>query len=203
MCLQSSQRRVGRPLAAQESQTRRQPRQLDRGPVTIHRQDPTPSTIWVTLDTQAWSEMSDQRTASTSLSALATLGEAFDVAVVVSSPRLLRDLHRHHREWVETHLSDFNFAERGIPTRDQQAPDAEEIDAQTTAITGLADPDEQGGHIRLLDALPTEGYREQRMLIDDPTVDLAASTVSNYLSELGTLNLVSVESEGEPITVLV
>jgi DNA-binding transcriptional ArsR family regulator len=169
---------------------------LDRGPIAVHRQDPTPQTVWITLDAQAWRDVSDRRTAARSLSALATLGEAFDVAVVVSSPRLFRALRRHHREWAGEHFGDLDFTQHGIPTREQQDPAAEAIDAQTTAITGLADLDEQGGRIRVLDALPTEDYREQRMLIDDPTIDLAESTVSAYLSDLTDLGLVTIEREG-------
>lgn len=170
---------------------------LDRGPLAIHRQDPTPSTIWVTLDAQAWDDVSDQRTAATSLSALAALGEAFDVALVVSSPRLLRELRRHHREWVEDHLSDLDFAEHGIPARQASSSEAiDERETRTTALTALADLDEQGGRVRLLDALPADGSREQRMLIDDPAVDLAESTVSNYLSDLAAAGLVAVDAEG-------
>lgn len=170
---------------------------LDRGPLAIHRQEPTPTTIWVTLDAQTWDDVSDRRTAATSLSALAALGEAFDVALVVSSPRLLRELRRHHREWVGEHLGDLDFAERGIPARQESSSEAtDERETQTTALTALADLDEQGGRVRLLDALPADGYREQRMLIEDPAVDLAESTVSNYLSALAAAELVAIDAEG-------
>lgn len=169
---------------------------LERGPIAVHRQDPTPRTIWITLDAQAWADVSDQRTVAKSLAALAALGEAFDVAFVVSSPRLLRTLRRHHREWVEEHLGGFDFAERGIPSRRDAPDDDDEIDARTTALTALTELDEQGGRVRLLAELPEDDDREQRMLVEDPVIDLAESTVSNYLSELTEMGLLTVDAEG-------
>lgn len=171
---------------------------LTRGPLAIHRQDPTPNTVWVTLDAQAWHNVSDQRTAATSLATLAALGEVFDVALVLSSPRLLRDLRRHHLEWVDEHLSELDFTEHGIPRRQKKlSARADEIEIRTTAFTALANLDEQGGRVRLLASLPDDGYREQRMLVEDPEIDLAESTISNYLGDLTAAGLVTVDSLGQ------
>lgn len=170
---------------------------LKQGPIAIHRQDVPSQTIRVTLDAPAWKDVSDQRTAARSLSALAALGETFDVAIVVTSPSLLRQLHRHHREWVDEHLGALDFTGHGIPSRCESSTAAvEEAAVRKQAFTALADLDEEGGRRRLLAALPEEGYREQRTLIEDPVVDLAESSVSNYLSDLTAAGLVTVDADG-------
>ncbi|MFC6965246.1 plasmid replication protein RepH [Halocatena marina] len=169
---------------------------LTRGPLAIHRQDPTPNTVWVTLDAQAWDNVSDQRTAATSLATLAALEKC----------SMLRSFSPHPASCVIFAVTIWSgltsisasstLLSTGFPVSKKLSANADEIEIRTTAFTALANLDEQGGRVRLLASLPDDGYREQRMLVEDPEIDLAESTISNYLGDLTAAGLVAVDSLG-------
>ncbi|ELZ44916.1 plasmid replication protein RepH [Halorubrum coriense DSM 10284] len=167
---------------------------LARGPVVLHRElDDQPRVITLLLDGQAWTTLRDRRTGVRALATMAVLATGFDVRLV-ASPTVQRHLSKRYPDWTDCHLNLTDSRDRS-PNTDHSS---QSVDAAWEAIRDL---DTEPGKRRLLGNLSTEYARSYRDLANDHAIDIADGTISNYVLDLETRNVVTVDRRGQQNTV--
>lgn len=168
---------------------------LAKGPVQLHRKlNGGPYPITLILDGDSWSNLEDRGTGVRALAAIAVLGSAFDVRLVIS-PALESMIKRRYPAWYDAHLgltetSDTSItASTGENMRDEQQ--------QEKAWNALQQLPEQSGKLRLLGNLPVGQAREYRDLKQDDEIDVREGTFGRYILELEELGLVDIDRREE------
>jgi len=139
--------------------------------------------------------LTDRSTGVRALAAIAVLGSAFDIRLVIS-PALEQHLRRRYRKWYDAHLG---LTES--PDRSTQPTVAEaEQSAKSTrrrAWEALQELPEDSGRLRLLGNLPVDGSRDYRDLKQDDEIGVTPGTVGRYVLDLEELGLVSIDRSGQ------
>ncbi len=168
---------------------------LAKGPVALHSElDETPLPITLMLDGQSWTNLTDRSTGVRALAAIAVLGSAFDVRLVIS-PALEKHLFQRYPSWCDAHLG---LTERPDRSTQQtvvgtdQSPEA----TRQHAWEALQELSENSGRLRLLGNLPVDGSRDYRDLKQDDEIGVTSGTVGRYVLDLEELGLVSIDRSG-------
>ena len=169
---------------------------LAKGPVQLHSElDDTPQPITLVLDGKSWSTLDDRGTGVRALAAIAALGSAFDVRLVIS-PALDAAIERRYPDWYDAHLRLTGTRETSttdLPGDDGQ-PSPDQLKATWEAIQDLP---EESGRLRLLGNLPVDGTRDYRDLKQDDEIDVESGTVGRYILDLEELGLVDIDRRGQ------
>jgi len=168
---------------------------LAKGPVGLHRElDETPQPITLILDGKSWTSLNDRSTGVRALAAIAVLGSAFDVRLVIS-PGLESHLRQRYSNWYDAHLGLTESADRSIqPTVDTTDHSTEVTRRHAWEL--LQELPEDSGRLRLLGNLPIDGSREVRDLKQDDEIGVTPGTVGRYVLDLEELGLVSIDRSG-------
>ncbi|EMA71073.1 hypothetical protein [Halorubrum distributum] len=166
---------------------------LAKGPVALHRElEDHPTVLTLLLDGDAWTSLTDRRTGVRALAAIAVLADGFDVRLV-ASPAVHRHLSKRYPNWTECHLD--LTARRDRSLHNHSAPTVE------AAWEAIRDLDTEPGKQRLLGHLSADDARRYRDLSTDPAIDIADGTVSRYVLDLETRELVTIGRRGQHNTV--
>jgi hypothetical protein len=168
---------------------------LAKGPVALHRElDETPQPITLLLDGQSWTDLADRSTGVRALAAIAVLGSAFDVRLVIS-PSLEKHLRQRYPKWYDAHLS---LTESPDNSPHETAIEADQSPGVThqQAWEVLQELSEESGRLRLLGNLPAGGSRDYRDLKQDDEINVKPDTVGRYVLDLEELDLVSIDRSG-------
>jgi predicted transcriptional regulator len=169
---------------------------LAKGPVALHSEfDEAPQPITLILDGQSWTDLDDRSTGVRALAAIAVLGSAFDVRLVIS-PGLDQHLRRRYSTWYDTHLGLTESADRSTQ---ETVATAGRSSATTRrrAWEVLQELPEDSGRLRLLGNLPVDGSRDYRDLKQDDEIGVTPGTVGRYVLDLEELGLVSIDRSGQ------
>ena len=168
---------------------------LAKGPVALHRElDETSQSVMLILDGESWSDLSDRSTGVRTLKAIAVLGSAFDVRLVIS-PALEQHLRRRYPQWYTEHLDLTECPDKSpqeTVTETDRSPEA----TRQRAWEMLQELPEDSGRLRLLGNLPLDGSREYRDLKQDDEIGVTPGTVGRYVLDLEELDLVSIDRSG-------
>ena len=168
---------------------------LAKGPVALHRElDETPQPITLLLDGQSWTDLADRSTGVRALAAIAVLGSAFDVRLVIS-PSLEKHLRQRYPKWYDAHLSLTESPDKSpheTVIEADQSPGA----SRQQAWEVLQELPEASGRLRLLGNLPVDGSRDYRDLKQDDEINVKPGTVGRYVLDLEELGLVSIDRSG-------
>jgi len=167
---------------------------LAKGPVQLHQElDKKPQPITLILDGDSWSNLEDRGTGVRALAAIAALGSAFDVRLVLS-PALESVIERRYSAWYDAHLGLTERSETSLTAPPEENVKDEE--QQEQAWNALQEVPEQSGMLRLLGNLPVGQAREYRDLKQDDEIDLREGTFGRYILELEELGLVDIDRRG-------
>jgi len=169
---------------------------LAKGPVALHSEfDEAPQPITLILDGQSWTDLDDRSTGVRALAAIAVLGSAFDVRLVIS-PGLDQHLRRRYSTWYDTHLGLTESADRSTQ---ETVATAGRSSATTRrrAWEVLQELPEDSGRLRLLGNLPVDGSRDYRDLKQDDEIGVTPGTVGRYVLDLEELGLASIDRSGQ------
>jgi len=165
---------------------------LAKGPVRLHSElDDDPQAMTLILDGESWTELADRSTGVRALAAIAVLGSAFDIRLVVS-PALENELRRRYPKWYDAHLGlteSPDTSTQEIATNTDQSPEA----TRRRAWEALQELPEGSGRLRLLGNLSVDGYRDYRDLKQDDEIGVKSGTVGRYVLDLEELGLVSID----------
>ena len=169
---------------------------LAKGPVALHRElDETPQPITLILDGRSWTDLADRSTGVRALAAIAVLGSAFDVRLVIS-PGLEKHLRRRYPKWYDAHLSLTESPNKSLQETVIEADQSPEATRQR-AWEVLQELPEESGRLRLLGNLPVDGSRDYRDLKQDDEIGVTPGTVGRYVLDLEELGLVSIDRSGQ------
>ena len=168
---------------------------LAKGPVSLHNElAETPLPITLILDGPSWTTLDDRSTGVRALAAIAVLGSAFDVRLVIS-PGLGSHLQKRYSNWYGAHLGLTERPNRSTqPTVDTADQSAESTRRHVWEV--LQELPEDSGRLRLLGNLPVDGSREVRDLKQDDEIGVSPGTVGRYVLDLEELGLVSIDRSG-------
>ena len=168
---------------------------LAKGPVALHRElDETPQPITLLLDGQSWTDLADRSTGVRALAAIAVLGSAFDVRLVIS-PSLEKHLRQRYPKWYDAHLSLTESPDKSPHETVIEADQSPEATRQQVWEL-LQELPEASGRLRLLGNLPVDGSRDYRDLKQDDEINVKPGTVGRYVLDLEELGLVSIDRSG-------
>jgi len=161
----------------------------------LHRElNETPQPITLILDGQSWTNLSDRSTGVRALAAIAVLGSAFDVRLVIS-PALERHLRQRYSKWYDAHLG---LTERPDRSTQPTVTDVDQSPESTRrhAWEAVQELPEDSGRLRLLGNLPVNEARDYRDLKQDDEIGVTPGTVGRYvldLEELGLSQLIALD----------
>lgn len=168
---------------------------LAKGPTRLHQElDDRPHVLTLVLDGDAWSALDDRSTGVRALAAIAVLGTAFDVRLILS-PALETQLERRFPKWYDTHLRltvPDETSSIGTPSKDDQ----ERATLLEEAWDILKNYPEKSKKLRLLAHLSAEDYRDYRDLKRDDEIGAQAGTVGRYVLDLEDDGLVTIDRRG-------
>ncbi len=168
---------------------------LAKGPVALHRElNETPQTIKLILCGQSWTDLADRSTGVRSLAAIAVLGLAFDVRLVIS-PSLERHLCRRYPQWYDAHIGLTECSNKSL----QKTVTENDYLSETTSQRAwdiLQKIPENSGRIRLLGNLPFDGSRNYRDLKQDDEIGVKPGSLGRYVLDLEELGFLSIDRSG-------
>jgi hypothetical protein len=169
---------------------------LAKGPVALHcKLSETPQPITLILDGESWTDLTDRSTGVRALAAIAVLGSAFDVRLVIS-PGLEQHLCRRYRSWYDAHLGLTGSLDGSTQPTVAEAEQSAKSTRQR-AWEALQELPEDSGRLRLLGNLPVDGARDYRDLKQDDEIGVTPGTVGRYVLDLEALGLVSIDRSGQ------
>ena len=169
---------------------------LAKGPVALYRElDETPQPITLILDGESWTDLDDRSTGVRALAAIAVLGSAFDIRLVIS-PGLEKHLRRRYPKWYDAHLG---LTESPVRSTQQTVAAGNQSSEATRrrAWEALQELPEDSGRLRLLGNLPVDGARDYRDLKQDDDIGVTPGTVGRFVLDLEELGLVSIDRSGQ------
>jgi len=169
---------------------------LAKGPVALHSElDEAPQPITLILPGQSWTNLTDRSTGVRALAAIAVLGSAFDIRLVIS-PGLEQHLRRRYRKWYDAHIGLTESPDRSTqPTVAEAEQSAKSTRRRAWEV--LQELPEDSGRLRLLGNLPVDGSRDYRDLKQDDEIGVTPGTVGRYVLDLEELGLVSIDRSGQ------
>jgi len=169
---------------------------LAKGPVRLHNElDDDPRSMTLILDGESWTGLTDRSTGVRALAAIAVLGSAFDVRLVVS-PALESHLGQRYSKWWDAHLDLTESADRS-PQETVATADHSSEATRRRAWEVLQELPEDSGRLRLLGNLPVDGARDYRDLKQDDEIGVTPGTVGRYVLDLEELDLVTIDRSGQ------
>ena len=170
---------------------------LVKGPARLHNEvDDTPQPITLMFDGESWSTLDDRGTGARALTAIAALGSAFDIRLIIS-PTLDAAIERRYPDWYDAHLGLTDTHETSTtecPGDDGHQPSSDQLNLAWEAIQNLS---EESGRVRLLGNLPVDGSRDYRDLKRDDEIDVESGTVGRYILDLEEFGLVDIDRRGQ------
>jgi DNA-binding MarR family transcriptional regulator len=168
---------------------------LKTGPLRLFEVADITPRITITLDAAAWRGTDHRETRERSLAVLSAFSKVCHIDLVIS-PGLYAYLDRRHPDWSDEHLSSRDYLTRRHGSSPNTALSSDVDSNPMDAWNALNDIQSKSGRIRLLAQLSSDGKREERDLARDVDVDLDASSVTAYASDLEERGLVSVDRRG-------